>query len=348
MHDLSLKGRIEYIDAMRGFTMLLVVLAHCGTYCMDQYDGNIYFRICQAFRMPLFFFVSGFVFYKQERQCWDGQKIRSFLNKKIPVQILSPLLFMLVYAYLNELNFIDGIKSPLKCGYWFTFTLFEFFLIYAITERIIYRLHAAKLCPPIIIHIIVALAFLLIAHERILDLIPYNGLVETLGIAQWHLYLYFIIGVIVRKYYTIYQTLLDRSYLVLISLLLFISLFLFEKYMNFPGGKYSSQVIKAITGIVIVLSFFRKHESKLSQNTKIGNILQFIGKRTLDIYLIHYFVLPKGLTPILSSIKDMNIPLIEFFIAAFLALVVVFVSLMISSVIRLSPTLAHYLFGQHK
>ena len=73
------KERIQYIDAMRGFTMLLVVFAHIETFSFDYAStGNITFlgEMFQLFRMPLFFFVSGFIAYKAQvdwniRYCWD-------------------------------------------------------------------------------------------------------------------------------------------------------------------------------------------------------------------------------------------------------------------------------------
>ena len=68
--EINQSKRIEYIDAMRGFTMFLVVLGHCAFYCMGGVaDDNVYLDIFQSFRMPLFFFVSGFVFYKGNRIC---------------------------------------------------------------------------------------------------------------------------------------------------------------------------------------------------------------------------------------------------------------------------------------
>ena len=47
--------RIEYIDAMRGFTMLLVILSHIHMFC---YGGPLFYSYNYIFlkvRMPLFF-----------------------------------------------------------------------------------------------------------------------------------------------------------------------------------------------------------------------------------------------------------------------------------------------------
>lgn len=100
--------RLEYIDALRGFTMILVVFAHIINYgyhitdakaeTMDTFN-NLFIR----FRMPLFFFISGFVLYKQER-IWDKPFIKDFIKKKFFVQIVPTFIFLFLFAYLYNIN----------------------------------------------------------------------------------------------------------------------------------------------------------------------------------------------------------------------------------------------------
>lgn len=47
--------RIEYIDALRGFTMILVVLSHVAIFCVGAYDVPNYHHYLQQLRMPMFF-----------------------------------------------------------------------------------------------------------------------------------------------------------------------------------------------------------------------------------------------------------------------------------------------------
>ena len=61
----SMKQRLEWLDAMRGFTMILVVAYHVaqsGFMESEKISASLPFLV--LFRMPLFFFVSGFLAYK--------------------------------------------------------------------------------------------------------------------------------------------------------------------------------------------------------------------------------------------------------------------------------------------
>lgn len=61
IHQQSPTKHIDYIDAMRGVAMLLVVYYHIinGALFIDSEFCNF----CVRFRMPLFFFISGFLSY---------------------------------------------------------------------------------------------------------------------------------------------------------------------------------------------------------------------------------------------------------------------------------------------
>ena len=96
---------------------------------------------------------------------------------------------------------------------------------------------------------------------------------------------------------------------------------------------------------MVVLTFFRKHEKYVSSETVIGRYLQFIGRRTLDVYLLHYLFLPRHLEMVGVFFKENPNPVLEFFVSVFLACLVILVCLTVSEVIRLSPFLEHRLFG---
>ena len=95
---------------------------------------------------------------------------------------------------------------------------------------------------------------------------------------------------------------------------------------------------------MFVFSLFASHADYFNHNGQISRTMQYVGTRTLDIYLLHYFFLPN-----LSFMKPYFIhngnPALEFLLAALLAIVVLCISLAFSVIIRHSEFLAHFLFG---
>jgi fucose 4-O-acetylase-like acetyltransferase len=97
--------------------------------------------------------------------------------------------------------------------------------------------------------------------------------------------------------------------------------------------------------LTMVFMFFRHYSDFFSDKTVLGRGLQFIGRRTLDIYLLHYFFLPRFMMSYADQLQAYDSKLIEFSVVMLLAMVVVAICLLMSYIIRLSPFLGHYLFG---
>lgn len=141
------KERIQYIDALRGFTMILVVFAHVETFGFFNFEYETFLgRLFQSFIMPLFFFISGFIAYKSDR-VWNLHTCWTLTKKKMIVQIIPALIIGMIYTYTYlQSDIIKFISDPAKVGYWFTFVLLEMFLLYysisgvsyAIGKRTIY------------------------------------------------------------------------------------------------------------------------------------------------------------------------------------------------------------------
>ena len=104
---------------MRGFTMFLVVYGHVGLLCFTT-DDPIFNDFFMLWRMPLFFFISGFVFYKKELAS-TFQNVKSIIGKKFRIQVIPTLVFIII-AY--KMALIDIHYEY----YWFTIVLFYFFV----------------------------------------------------------------------------------------------------------------------------------------------------------------------------------------------------------------------------
>ena len=136
--------RIDWIDALKGLAILLVVFGHCvddsissNTFPVYAFNLQILHDFIYSFHMPLFFAISGFVFYlsksyrKFKYKVWDFTVVyviwsflmwlsKYFMAKDInnPVTILDLLSIVykpiMIYWYLFVLIFMYIIASLLK------------------------------------------------------------------------------------------------------------------------------------------------------------------------------------------------------------------------------------------
>jgi len=341
----SRQNRIEYIDALRGMAMILVVYFHIAAYGFGSYELG-YNDIIERFRMPTFFFISGWLFYKVGR-VWDRQSISSMIRKKFMVQIIPTVVFMLLYLIMFNLLDISSFGSDKK-GYWFTFVLFEYFVIYILAEALLNRQDTTKGEMRVFAAIVIlsAAAFYYAKY--------YSRYAEELG--QWkdilgffsfvkirHI-IFFWFGTFVRRHFERFIQFTDNRYITALLIILFTVIIVWPVILSMPYIEYLAYLVAGFSGTIICFTFFRIHQEHFTQKTWYGRYLQLIGRHTLDIYLIHYFVLPYDLVQpdvwLQYHHNTLFVPL-----ALVLALWVVFVSLLISSILRVSPLLAKYLFG---
>ena len=343
------KGRIEYIDAMRGLTMLLVVYWHVAVlYVEDNYLWSVmptdwtFNTIFLEFRMPLFFFVSGFVLYKASR-VWTGKEILNFFKKKTPIQLIFPMICLETFLLTvnSSTSFVGALFLGAKFGYWFTFVLLEFYVFYIALKLLPLKGKAEDIGQ----WVISALLMFTLQYCALLD--PYfpneGGLIGLLSVPEWQYFFFFIFGVQVRKHFTTFEELLDNGWFIIICLLGFIGINITSiprLWLNVLGG---------IFGVVLVFAFFRHYRESFTKEKRLGRIMQYVGKRTLDVYLIHYFFIYANCNTgaVLRHFVEGQ-PLLELLCFGSIAVVIVALSLVASNVLRLSPFVAHYFFGAKK
>lgn len=116
--------------------------------------------------------------------------------------------------------------------------------------------------------------------------------------------------------------------------LFFVTLILFyQQPVNLLGIKIEFLFWGSI-GTILSFAFFRKYASTFSQETRIGKGLQYIGSRTLDVYLLHFFFLPNNMEWLGTHIMGNGNQVIELFVSLTIALMVTSFCLLISNIIR--------------
>ena len=328
------KQRIEYIDAMRGFTMILVVYSHICHFCLEdsRMGGNAFFLL---FRLPCFFMISGWLFEQRALR-----PFKEVAKHKSLVLLLPTFIFLLLLApppfFFHQLGAMKG-------GYWFTFALFEFFILYMIMVR------ASRRWAPIFTIALTLATFIysryyygirLSADKHLSMLMDFLGF---LGVITWRYFIFFYLGTWIRRNFETFIRWTSKPAVIgLITVAFFLIActshhdnLLFEIFRFYGGG---------ITGMIMVFCFFRLSASWL-QRIHLSKPLQYVGTRTLDIYLLHYFFLPRFLMPYAGLLQSYNNSAIEFVVILSIALLVLSVTLLASYVIRLNHFLGRYLFG---
>ena len=328
--------RIEYIDAMRGFTMILVVYSHVCGFCLGDTQMG-YNDVFFLFRLPCFFFISGWLF--ERSSCLP---FWSVARKKFMVQIVPTFIFLLLLAppplFFSRLGATKG-------GYWFTFALFEFFLLYMLSIRAGRKwgaLLALVLSFSAFCYDVCYSRFLSSSYNYQLSIVNYQLFVtDVLGFLSfmtWRYYLFFFIGAWVRHRFEAFLKWTGKPMVMVTVVLGFAGVAMIPHTESVPLS-YMVFAIGGILGMVMIFTLFRLLYSPYLSP------LKYIGTRTLDIYLLHYFFLPRFLMSYGEQLRSYDCKPLELILALTVARVVVAICLLVSYVIRLSPFLGHYLFG---
>ncbi len=334
--------RIEYIDAIRGFTMILVVMCHVAMYVFSiSRETSSFHLYLGQIRMPMFFFISGFVMFKKEI-VWDLAYVFAFLKKKFPVQVISTGIFLIVFVYVYPTSQSQLTLGNLS-GYWFTFTLFLFYFFYSLLRLI------SKRGEDYIILAVGIFFFLVIRLSKVVDILSFlpKDVQGILCMRHWWLFLFFILGTLAKKYFAAFSKVIDSNATLLVCIVLYFGLNTLACQPPFNEGfPYAGiKILAILPGMALLFSFFRKNQQLFTKEKVLGRTLQYIGRRTLDIYLIHSFLLPCQLSELVTVFHDHPMPVLEFAATLFISIIVIAISLLIGNILRLSPFIAYYLFG---
>ena len=349
------RQRMEWLDAMRGFTMILVVAYHVAQFGFgesEKISASLPFLV--LFRMPLFFFVSGFLAYK-DSWVWTPQSFASLTWRKLKVQVLPALVFLCIFLVLKgKLPFAEGfvkcMHSPTKGGYWFTWVLLQMFLIYYVASALFSRFgRKAENVALWVLWGVSVCAYLSLYMPQTLgkwyktDFMMYSSFYETLKFLH-----FFLIGNIAHRHWDKTQRLFDSRWCfpmaVVLAFLCCADIFrwhlLRQEWTNLP------KTLAMYTLMCVVVMVFRHYQQYFAKDTRIGRGLQYIGTRTLDIYLLHFILLPK--MPQVGAWLNDNHPnfVLDIVLAVGVALIVIAFCLLVSNILRVSPILKEYLFGR--
>ena len=361
------KMRLEWLDALRGFTMILVVAFHVGLHGFGlptQMSPSMNFLV--LFRMPLFFFVSGFLAYKAGL-VWNMPTLGSLVFKKIKIQTIPTIVFFLFAAMVLGKHFsetvMEWLKMPTKGGYWFTIALLYMFIIYYLFSYIESKIFA-HVSPrnvrrfswiPIVLLFVVSLVFYetcylprsfawAMGHRG-----PRNDFMDYSSFGQLFMYFpFFLYGNIVRRYWEQAQRVMDSRwfYPVIVVIVIFAALDSQNWHILRMEWAILPLTLARFMLLTMVFMYFRYYEKYFTRFTVIGRSLQYIGRRTLDIYLIHFLFMPQlpGVGKFFMTYSHNFV--MDTTLSVLLAIVIIGFCIITSNILRVSPFFKKWLFGR--
>ena len=270
-----MKQRLEYIDSIKGFAILLVVMGHVIPWSFESFDTVVsmsptpilLWQIIYSFHMPLFMFVSGILFGLSHFDSFKEYVAKMWKKTKM---LIVPYLVCGILVYMW--------RGGQKFTYWYLLTLLQLLLIVGIENYFIDKIKNKTL------QIIAEISVLGATHIA-LQLVTkiYDGPMLYI-FYDWfpHLrgkFFYFALGCFLMRHIDISKLMNRRLYS--LCLLFFCVSFV----VKIPYTSYMSISLKSLTAIYCCLYMFKECFTQ-------GYVIDYfkrIGKKTLQIYILHLF-----------------------------------------------------------
>lgn len=271
-------------------------------------------------------------------------------------QLIIPTIIFSVFISLLKYNMLRSIIDSGWGIYWFTVALFTMCLIY-ITIVMVLRLLKINLKGKIASSILLITSLALFAIVRIKsDICPIIEFNQSMSYMPC-----FILGILAQKHNDYFTKLLNNNMcngILIITYILLLCTTLNNdilEYLNLSLNQHIFTLIRltcffsvSYIGLYVFVSFFYKQNSYFEKSGTFSKILCFFGRRTLDIYMIHFFLLPEFSFDIREYFETYYNPVLEILIVGGISVGIMALSALIGEIIRSSSILSYYMLGVKK
>ena len=277
--------RDTFIDALKGLTILLVILAHALQRSLPDIESNIIFNSIAAFHMPLFMFLSGYILHINKATYDINWIKRKCLRLIVPFFAWTVIFYYAInFSFTGLAPYLDYSGSLMDSvfrtvlhpgnGLWFLWSLFIFYLLAA---------GASMSRSPCLFGFLVLIT---LAGLAIIDF-------DLLGMyyIRFHI-IFFVAGYIFSMYRADIDSFLKsnadggRFYLPLLAI--------DWPYAYRSIGFALSLMFKFILGFAGIAITWMSMSFILPRIPKMQQLLSWIGSITLEIYASHLLFLNTG------------------------------------------------------
>lgn len=270
--------RIDEIDLLKGIGIIFMITGHIEF-------GTIYDKWIHSFHMPMFYIISGFLFYAKDTQILNymKRKSKSLLTPYFVFSILHYLLWILICFFKNDislLNLLNPIKHiffintsgmPISGALWFLTSLLIVEIIYFILFKF-FSVYKRR----IIIIIFSVLGCIIPKYFRL----PFAMDTSLMGLGL------FEIGYTLKKE----NLTIDNKYFPFFIIFIGSIICFINGYVNVRNGEYANIILYYICAVLMTIGLF--YICKFWVKSKfIKKELRFIGMNSIVYVCLNQLVL---------------------------------------------------------
>lgn len=314
-------ARLLLYDNLKALGIILVVMGHVCLYCLPGDDGYLG-KIIYAFHMPLFFFVSGVFAIKSSVMggvMTINSLIRRIMQLMVPFVVIGGL-----YCYVEGRSPVEMYTNKML-NYWFLPSLTYCFVMLFVAENLMKKDNITYLLGKMVVLWLIGYALSFV--------IPY--------LKSSHYYMsflrsvpFFIMGICYRHVPAINKAIRSK-WTVGICMVAFVLYILFGKdiFQIRWGG---------FLAIPVLIWCFNKFEQHISPK------FTSIGRYTLEIYTIHYFLLPTAMMTPLFTYSDVfaDSVIVEGIVSLLVSLPIIAICMLLGKLTRDNVITSKLLWGK--
>jgi len=283
--------RSTYIDVLRGMLMILVVMGHVDNILFWPGYDLAFDDVLQEVRMPLFFFISGFLAYSSD---YTRQLFTNRTYNRVLCQLYPTVIFFIAYCLYTGVPIKSGIKDPHKDGYWFTYVVFVHFYILAVSCLAMSRMKLSIAAKRLVMAAAAMMAILLLYKSGpIAQVVSSSFVCNCLSVIKITTMLpYFILGAFVKSVYPVVKPIIveKASGGAILAAMLCLGIAGICLTETDSSVTFMSSTAMLTAAVFLSTAFIARRVSSDSLGF-IGRQLALAGRNTLQIYLLHLFVL---------------------------------------------------------
>lgn len=346
-----MKQRLVYIDALRGICIFVVVYTHLVGFCMDDMPTTGIHRFLTLLFLQMFFFISGFVGYKDTAK-WTFGEIKAYFLKKVNTLLIPTACAMTLNQFVCKGSLVgmwNVISGGAKGGYWFTIALFVMELVYCTMMAASCRMK--KQVGNLVLVMGMLAAYMLkkfpVAEGFVADLLCLGGVLYYLPL--------FLLGVLCRREQYWFHKLMSNRW-VQLALLAVLVVGLTTDIVPL--------IVQSVTICLVayyVVKGFCEHLGECQEviigglSKKSVALLSVIGRYTLQIYFLHFMLLFRLPDSVCAYLDQSHVAtcyghtfssVVEWMIIGSCSLLICFLCICLSLVIKQLPFAHKLLFGK--